>query len=86
MFTGCVTLEQINLKRKELIAAGQDIAQVNAAYNRAKKSIIESRPTFRRPPKFTATPAQPKEYAPFNLKRGEVPKNTIRITADAIYV
>ena len=86
MFDDCTTLEQLNLRRRELIQNGTDIASVNAAYNKAKKFIIEAKPVFRRPPKFTAEAEVPRSYAPFTIRNGGVKKNEIKIEDDAVYI
>lgn len=86
MFEGCTTLTQLSNRRRELIQGGTPVQEVNAAYNRAKRALVNAKPEFRRPPTFSGEPTTQKSYMPYKLFNTDVPKNVLRITDEGIYL
>lgn len=79
MFQSCKDLASLNEQRRTLISQQpSNAAAINAAYNKAKSELISQRPSFRRPPSFTAPmPETLRGFVPYKLILGEVPKNTL---------
>ena len=86
MYSGVDSLTALNAKRKELIASGAPIAEVNAAYNNARKKLMDSTPTFRRPPKFTGVGREPINYSAYSLVPNKVPANELHITDKEVFI
>lgn len=69
MFEGITNLQELNLKRKELIASGVSVTEVNSEYNKAKQSIIQAAPSYKKPPIFYGDPKPSPFVFPLNINR-----------------
>ena len=86
MFQGCNTLEQLNARRRELVQSGKPVAEVNAAYNKARKDVMSATPDYKQVVTFTFVPATPRGYFAYPLKEGAAKKNELIIGDGVIYI
>lgn len=86
MFEQCTTLEKLNARRRELVQKGMSVATVNAAYNKARKELMDAKPEFRRVATYTAVPATPRGYVAHPIKEGVAKKNELIMGDGVIYI
>ncbi len=86
MFDNCSTLEQLNLRRRELVQLGTPVASVNAEYNKARRALMDSKPSYRKVSSFTCTPSIPKGCFAYPIREGGVEKNEIIVGDGFIYI
>ena len=84
MFSGCNTLSDINMRRQELIRGGKDPKEVNAAYNKAKKQLLDVRPTFRKIPTYTCKIPEPRLFTPIPFTKQPCGVAEIIVTKEGV--
>lgn len=84
MFEDVKRLSDLNAERKRLVMAGHPVTEVNAAYNKARRALMETTPKVRRPPTFTGEAAPRTTYTPCPLSMGKVPKNVIQVVSGTV--
>lgn len=86
MFEKCTTLEQLNARRHELVKQGTPVATVNAAYNKARRELMDARPAYRRVASFTAEPTTPRGFVAHPIKDGVAAKNELILGDGVIFI
>ena len=86
MFENCNTLEQLNARRRELVQGGTPVTTVNAAYNKARKELMDAKPVFRHVATYFAKPATPRGYVAHPIKEGFAEKNELIMGDGVIYI
>lgn len=84
MFETCGSLLELNKERQQLIRSGAQPMEINAAYNRAKKQLLEETPSYRKIPHYTGEAASVGVYAPFPILKGQGNPNEIIVTPDGV--
>lgn len=85
MFEHCNTLAELNGERQRLVRVGESVAKVNAAYNRAKKELLDAVPSYRHIPTYIycdKTEASHYVALPFLKQKGK--PNEIIITMEGV--
>lgn len=85
MFSNCKTLSDLNARRRDLVSSGTPVASVNAAYNKAKKELLDARPEFRKVISYTSEAPKPMAYFAYPLKEGG-PSNELTIAENFIFI
>ncbi len=86
MFDGCSTLEQLNSRRRELVTSGTPVAAVNAEYNKARRSLMEAKSSYRKVITYTSAPHQPKGFFAYPIREGGVEKKELVVGDGVIYI
>lgn len=84
MFEQCNSLGELNKERQSLIRSGHSVAEVNSAYNKVRKSLMEAVPTFRKIPTYTAVVSEPPVYVALPIIAGQGLPNEIVLTAAGV--
>lgn len=56
MFETCSTLSDLNEERQRLARSGVPLMEVNAAYNKAKRRLLEDTPSYGKYPPIWVSP------------------------------
>lgn len=84
MFETCGSLEELNRERQRLIREGSQPLDVNAAYNRAKRQLLEEMPSYRKIPSYTGEAGSIGVFAPFPFVSGKGRPDEIVITPEGV--
>lgn len=84
MFETCGSLEELNKERQRLMHDGCNPMDVNAAYNRAKRCLLEEVPSYRKIPTYTGTVGSVGVFTPFPMLYGTGRPNEIIITPEGV--
>ncbi len=84
VFETCGSLEELNKERQRLMRSGGNPMEVNAAYNRAKRCLLEEVPTYRKIPTYTGTAGSVGVFTPFPMLSGTGRPNEIIITPEGV--
>lgn len=84
MFEHCSTLGALNQERQALIRSGADTMEVNSAYNRAKKLLVEQAPVFRTIPTYSGEGEECRGFVSFPFLKGKGAPNEIVITPGGV--
>lgn len=82
MFSTCGSLAELNAMRQRLIKDGVSVKDVNSAYNKAKKTIMDAVPTFRKIPTFTGETITPRTFVALPIISMGGKLNEIHITEE----
>lgn len=84
MFETCGSLEELNKERQRLMRSGGNPMEVNAAYNRAKRCLLEEVPTYRKIPTYAGIAGSVGVFTPFPMLSGTGHPNEIIITPEGV--
>lgn len=84
MFETCGSLEELNKERQRRMHSGTDAMEVNAAYNRAKKRLLEDTPSYRKIPCYTGEIGSVGVFMPLPMLSGKGKPNEIIITPEGV--
>lgn len=84
MFETCGSLEELNKERQWRIRSGACAMEVNAAYNRAKKQLLEDTPSYRKIPSYTGETGNVGVFMPLPMLSGKGKPNEIIITPEGV--
>lgn len=84
MFETCGSLAELNRERQHLMRSGANAMEVNAAYNRAKKRLLEETPSYRKIPTYTGEADSVGVFMPFPMLSGKGRPNEIIITPEGV--
>lgn len=86
MFEECSTLAELSKTRQSLVRSGADLMEVNAAYNKAKKRLMEETPSFRKVPTYSKQEDGDKApvFFAFPILRGQGKPNEIILTSEGV--
>lgn len=84
MFETCGSLEELNKERQLRMRSGENAMEVNAAYNRAKKQLLEDTPSYRKIPSYTGEVGSVGVFMPLPMLSGKGNPNEIIITPEGV--
>lgn len=84
MFEVCSSLAELNRERQRLVQEGVPPLEVNAAYNRMRKRLMEETPSFRKIPTYTGQAATVGVFLPLPILEGRGKPNEIIVTAEGV--
>ena len=84
MFETCGSLEELNKERQRLMRAGAAPMEVNAAYNKAKRRLLEEAPSFRKIPTYTGEAGSIGVFMALPILKGQGKPNEIVITPEGV--
>lgn len=84
MFETCSTLSDLNEERQRLTRSGAPLMEVNAAYNKAKRRLLEDTPSYRKIPTYTGVADCVGMFTPFPFLKGRGAPNEIVITPEGV--
>lgn len=84
MFETCGSLEELNKERQLRIRSGVNAMEVNAAYNRAKKLLLEDTPSYRKIPSYAGEAGNVGVFMPLPMLSGRGKPNEIIITPEGV--
>lgn len=84
MFDSCRTLEELNRERQVCMRSGAQPLEVNSAYNKAKRRLLEDTPTYRKIPSYTGVAESIEAFTPFPILSGKGRPNEIIVTPEGV--
>lgn len=84
MFDICSSLAELNRERQRLVREGVPPQEVNAAYNRARRRLMEETPAYRKIPIYTGTAGNVGTFLPFPILSGKGKPNEIIVTPEGV--
>lgn len=84
MFETCSTLSDLNEERQRLARSGVPLMEVNAAYNKAKRRLLEDTPSYRKIPTYMGAANSVNMFTPFPFLKGQGAPNEIVITPEGV--
>ena len=84
MFESCSSLSVLNVERLRLARSGVPLMEVNAAYTKAKRRLLEDTPSYRKIPTYTGIANSVSMFTPFPFLKGQGAPNEIVITPEGV--
>lgn len=86
MFSECNTLQELNMRRRELQAQGRPAVEVNSAYNKARKELVmASTPDYRVLAKEPCVVPDKQIYGTY-VHSGACAANEIAVIGEEVYI